>query len=234
LESKYKIRKASDGVKGLAAALKFVPDLIISDVMMPNMDGIEFCKMIKEDEVTSHVPVILLTAKGSMEHRIEGLEVGADSYIPKPFDIRHLEVRIQKLLIQRETLRVKFTSGEVQLDSQKVGINKLEKDFLEKMEQIIEENLTNSEFGVEDLGEALGFSRMQLYRKLKSIRGLSANEFIREYRIKKAAVYLKETDMKIFEVLYEVGISNHSYFTKCFKQYFNKSPRDYIDEYRGK
>ena len=218
----------------MEAALKIVPDLIISDVMMPNMDGIEFCEKIKSNEITSHIPLILLTAKGSMEHRIEGLQVGADSYIPKPFDIRHLEVRIQKLLLQRETLKRKFTSGEIKLDSQKVGINKTEKDFLEKMEAVIEENLSNSEFGVEDLGNDMGYSRMQLYRKLKTIRGLSANEFIREYRIKKSAVYLRETDMKIYEILYEVGISNHSYFTKCFKQYFNMSPRKYIEEHRGK
>lgn len=234
LEDTYEVSKATDGIEGLEIALKVVPDLIISDVMMPNMDGIEFCQKIKENEITSHIPVILLTAKGSTEHRIEGLQVGADSYIPKPFDIRHLEVRIHKLLIQREALKKKFTEGEVKLDSQKVGINQLEKNFLEKLEAIIEENLTNSDFGVEDLGDGLGYSRMQLYRKLKTIRGLSANEFIREYRIKKAAVYLRETDMKIYEILYDVGISNHSYFTKCFKQYFNMSPRKYIEEHRGK
>ena len=234
LESRYKIYKAADGVKGLKKALKVIPDLIISDVMMPNMDGIEFCKHIKSDELTDHIPLILLTAKGTTEHLIEGLEVGADSYISKPFDMRHLEVRIKKLMDQRTALKEKFTKGSVKLDSQKVGINNTEKLFLEKVEKILEENLTNSEFKVDDLGNQLGYSRMQLYRKLKSIRGLSANEFIREYRIKKAAVYLRETDMKIFEVLYEIGISNHSYFTKCFKQYFNKSPKEYIEEYRGK
>jgi len=234
LEPNYKIHKAKDGVKGLKSALKVVPDLIISDVMMPNMDGIEFCDAIKKHEITSHIPVILLTAKGSMDHRIEGLEVGADAYIPKPFDIRHLEVRIQTLLDQREKLKNKFSSGEIKLDSQKIGINKMEKDFLERLEAVVEENLSNSDFGVEDLGDAMGYSKMQLYRKLKSMRGLSANEFIREYRIKKAAVYLRETDMKIFEILYEVGISNHSYFTKCFKQYFEQSPREYIEMYRGK
>jgi len=200
--------------------------------MMPNMDGIEFCERVKNHEITDHIPVILLTAKGSTDHRIEGLEVGADSYIPKPFDMRHLEVRIQKLMLQRNTLKQKFTKGGIKLDSEKVGINRSEKIFLEKIEKIMEENLTNSDFGVEDLGDALGYSRMQLYRKLKSVRGISANEFMREYRIKKAAVYLRETDMRIFEILYEIGISNHSYFTKCFKQYFNKSPREYIDEYR--
>ena len=234
LEDRYLIYKASDGVKGLKKALKVIPDLIISDVMMPNMDGIEFCKHIKSDEITDHIPVILLTARGSTDHVIQGLEVGADSYISKPFDMRHLEVRIQKLMAQRNALKEKFTKGSVKLDSQKVGINKTEKLFLEKVEKILEENITNSEFKVEDLGNELGYSRMQLYRKLKSIRGLSANEFIREYRIKKAAVYLRETDMKIFEILYEIGISNHSYFTKCFKQYFNKSPREFIEEYRGK
>ena len=199
------------------------------------MDGIEFCDAIKKHEITSHIPVILLTAKGSMDHRIEGLEVGADALYSKTFwTFRHLEVRIQTLLDQREKLKNKFSSGEIKLDSQKIGINKMEKDFLERLEAVVEENLSNSDFGVEDLGDAMGYSKMQLYRKLKSMRGLSANEFIREYRIKKAAVYLRETDMKIFEILYEVGISNHSYFTKCFKQYFEQSPREYIEMYRGK
>ena len=233
LKDTYKIYKATDGVKGLKSALKHVPDIIISDVMMPNMDGIEFCDKLKSNEISSHIPIVLLTARASVEHRIEGLKVGADAYIPKPFDIRHLEVRIQTLLDQREKLKIKFSSGDIKLDSQKIGINKLEKDFLEKMETVVEENLSNSDFGVEDLGEAMGYSKMQLYRKLKSIRGLSANEFIREYRVKKAAVYLRETDMKIFEILYEIGISNHSYFTKCFKQHFEMSPREYIEKYRG-
>lgn len=233
LKETYKIYKATDGVKGLKSALKHVPDVIVSDVMMPNMDGIEFCDKLKSNEISSHIPVVLLTARASVEHRIEGLKVGADAYIPKPFDIRHLEVRIQTLLDQREKLKTKFSSGDIKLDSQKIGINKLEKDFLEKMEAVVEENLSNSDFGVEDLGDAMGYSKMQLYRKLKSIRGLSANEFIREYRVKKAAVYLRETDMKIFEILYEIGISNHSYFTKCFKQHFKMSPREYIEKYRG-
>ena len=230
----FDVITAVDGLEGWEKATSQLPDIIISDVMMPNMDGIEFCKHIKSDELTDHIPLILLTAKGTTEHLIEGLEVGADSYISKPFDMRHLEVRIKKLMDQRNALKEKFTKGSVKLDSQKVGINNTEKLFLEKVEKILEENLTNSEFKVDDLGNELGYSRMQLYRKLKSIRGLSANEFIREYRIKKAAVYLRETDMKIFEVLYEIGISNHSYFTKCFKQYFNKSPKEFIEEYRGK
>lgn len=233
LESQYNIRTALDGEQGLEIAFESVPDLIVSDVMMPIMDGIEFCEKAKDNELTSHIPIILLTAKGSTDHRIEGLEVGADAYISKPFDMRLLKVRIEKLLGQREVLKKKFTAGGIKLDSEKYGINDQEKIFLKKLEDVIEENLTNSEFGVEDLSSALGYSRMQLYRKLKSIRGLSANEFIREYRIKKAAVLLRETDMRVFEVLYEVGISNHSYFTKCFKQHFNQSPREYINTYRS-
>ena len=234
LEGSYKILQAYDGIQGLKIALKNIPNIIISDVMMPNMDGIQFCNEIKQNEITNHIPFILLSARASIDHKIEGLKVGADVYIPKPFDMRLLKIKTQKLLEEREFLIEKFASKGITLDSQKIGINHTEKAFLEKAEKVIEDNLTNSEFGVEDLGRALSFSRMQLYRKFKSVRGLSANEFIREYRIKKAALLLRETDLNVSEILYTIGFTNRSYFSKCFKKTFDMSPKEYSNKYREK
>ena len=234
LEGSYKILQAYDGVQGLKIALENIPNIIISDVMMPNMDGIQFCNEIKQNEITNHIPIILLSARASIDHKIEGLKVGADVYIPKPFDMRLLKIKTQKLLEEREFLIEKFASKRITLDSQKIGINHTEKAFLEKAEKVIENNLTNSEFVVEDLGRALSFSRMQLYRKFKSVRGLSANEFIREYRIKKAALLLRETDLNVSEILYTIGFTNRSYFSKCFKKTFDMSPKEYSNKYREK
>jgi signal transduction histidine kinase/DNA-binding response OmpR family regulator len=234
LEGSYKILQAYDGVQGLKIALENIPNIIISDVMMPNMDGIQFCNEIKQNEITNHIPFILLSARASIDHKIEGLKVGADVYIPKPFDMRLLKIKTQKLLEEREFLIEKFASKRIILDSQKIGINHTEKAFLEKAEKVIEDNLTNSEFGVEDLGRALSFSRMQLYRKFKSVRGLSANEFIRAYRIKKAALLLRETDLNVSEILYTIGFTNRSYFAKCFKKSFDMSPKEYSTKHREK
>jgi DNA-binding response OmpR family regulator len=226
-ENQYRIIQAFNGKQGLEKALDNIPNIIISDVMMPEMDGIEFCNKIKNNDITNHVPIIMLTAKGSVESKLKGLEVGADSYIPKPFDMRILEMKVKKLLEDRDILREKFRLKGITQDSKKIGINNTHKTFLEKAEKIIEENLMNNEFGVEDLALALSFSRMQLYRKFKSILGSSANEFIRNYRIKKAAHLLIETDLNVSEILYDVGFTNRSYFSKCFKQSFDMSPKEY-------
>ena len=231
-EGQYRIIQALNGRQGLKKALDNVPNIIISDVMMPEMDGIEFCERIKNNEITNHVPIIMLTAKGSVESKLKGLEVGADSYIPKPFDMRILEMKVKKLLEDRDILREKFRLKGITQDSKKIGINNTQKTFLEKAEKVIEENLMNNEFGVEDLALALSFSRMQLYRKFKSILGSSANEFIRNYRIKRAAHLLIETDLNVSEILYDVGFTNRSYFSKCFKQSFDMSPKEYAKKHR--
>ncbi|MEM6631372.1 MAG: ATP-binding protein [Bacteroidota bacterium] len=231
-EKRYRILEAGNGQMGLEIAFSQVPDLVISDVMMPVMDGIEVCQRLKSHEVTNHIPVILLTARSANEHRIQGFETGADAYIAKPFDPRHLEIRVENLLKQRDALKRKFQKGHINFDSQKFGLKEGQKRFIEKAEQIIEANLTNSEFTVADLGRELGFSRMQLYRKLKAHTGMSANEFIRAYKIKKAAIFLKESHLNITEILYEVGFTNRSYFSKCFKQVFGMSPREYINEHK--
>ena len=155
------------------------------------------------------------------------VNIGADAYIPKPFHSSLLLARINNLLGIREILRKKYKDQNSPLNSQNSGINEYDKIFLEKAEDIIEQNLMNAEFGVNDLGNEIAYSRMQLYRKLKSITGLSANEYIRNYRLKKAALLLKTTNLNISEILYEVGFSNRSYFTKCFKLEFGKTPKEY-------
>lgn len=232
-EKDYRILQAANGQTGLNVALSEVPDLIISDVMMPGMDGITVCQQLKSHTVTNHIPIVLLTARSSIEHRIQGLQTGADAYIPKPFHTEHLRVRVHQLLEQREKLRAKYETGQIKLDSQKFGIEEAEKRFLKRAEELIEHNITNPEFTATQFHQDLGFSRMQLYRKLKSLTGLSANEFIRTYKVKKAAVYLKDSNLNITEILYEVGFTNRSYFSKCFKQMYGMSPREYIKEHKA-
>lgn len=227
LSDTYQIIEAVDGLEGKKLALENIPDLIISDLMMPKMNGKELCTDLKNNEITNHIPIILLTAKSSMENRIAGIKTGADAYLSKPFNAAFLEAKIENLLETREFLRNKYKDEEADLNSEIAGISSFDKQFIEKAEGIIEVNLMNAEFGVIDLGAELAYSRMQLYRKLKSITGLSANEFIRSYRLKKAASLLKETQMNITEILYEVGFTNRSYFTKCFKLKYEKTPKEY-------
>ncbi len=228
LISDYNIFQAYDGIDGFEIAKREVPDIIISDIMMPKMDGIELCNIIKNNYITNHIPFIILTVKASIDHRMEGLEVGADAYIPKPFLIEHLEARLKNLLKQRKLLKQKFSKANINFDSKLEGIMKSDKDFLEKAEKIIDSNLTNSQFGVSEFSNEMSLSKMQLYRKLKSIRGCNTNEFIREYRLKKAAQLFNETSFNITEVLYQVGYTNRSYFTKCYKEMFGMTPREHM------
>ncbi len=230
LDEFYNVIQALNGETGIELALKEVPDIIISDIMMPKKDGIELCDTLKKNPVTNHIPIVLLTARASIEHRIEGLEVGADSYIAKPFHIKHLTITLEKLLKQRQLLKEKFSLSASKSSIEKSGANKFEVAFINQVENIITENIQNSQFGVTELGEALNFSRMQLYRKLKSISDMSANEFIRNYRVRHAAKLMEETEMNVSQIAYEVGFNNLSYFTKCFKQTYGSSPSKYLKE----
>ncbi|WP_346880950.1 two-component regulator propeller domain-containing protein [uncultured Algibacter sp.] len=232
LENDFTIIQAYNGEDGLKTALKHVPDIILSDVMMPKKDGIHLCDDIKRNHLTNHIPLVLLTARASIEHRIEGLEVGADAYIPKPFHIKHVLATLKNLLEQRRLLKEKFSISEIKNEEPNSTVSKFEQDFLNTIEEVISKNLQNPQFGVEELGKALNFSRMQLYRKLKSISNMSANELIRDYRIKKAAEFITETDLNISQVAFDVGFHNLSYFTKCFKKVYGKSPSIYLKENR--
>lgn len=225
LEKEFTILEASNGKEGLRMARKHVPDLIICDVMMPLMDGIECCSRIKQEMQTSHIPVILLTACSLDEQRIKGFETGADSYISKPFNSKVLEARIHNLIRNRKQLKQFFGDNQ---SLSKETISTIDKDFVEKFRALINENLSNSEINVEELGQAMGMSRVQLYRKVKSLTNYSPNELLRISRLKKAASLLAASDMSISEISYEVGFTSPSYFTKCYREYFGLSPTDYL------
>lgn len=229
LEPVYTVLEAENGKQALKIASERMPDLIVSDIMMPEMDGITLCKELKNQFTTSHIPVIMLTAKENVESKIEGYQSGADDYIPKPFNPKLLAVRIQNLLENRNKLQESYKR---KLAMEPSDTEEKSKDdlFLEKAVKIIEENLSNSEFSVDDFGDALFLSRMQLYRKLKSLTSLSANEFIRTVRLRKAAQLLKTGNYTISEVSYEVGFTDPKYFSKCFHKLYNMTPSSFMGE----
>lgn len=240
LEERYQVFDANNGSVALALALEKQPDLIISDVMMPVMDGIELCKQLKDNEKTSHIPIILLTAKSTIENRIEGLESGADSYIPKPFHPDHLDVRIRKLIEQRSKMQVKNTNDFVKYthttapqfkievkEKELVSSNEL---FLKKAVSIVERNLANSEFNVDRFSELIGMNYFQLHRKLKALTNMTTNDFIQHVRLKVAANLLLKNKYTITEICYEVGFSSPSYFTKCFREVYGLTPSQYIEK----
>lgn len=230
LQDDFYVFEASDGREGLEVALKEVPDLVICDVMMPVMNGLEFTEQLKTQTITSHIPVIVLTAKNLDEHRAQGYEYGADSYITKPFHGKVLLSRIENLLKQRKMLKSHFEnifSQTSQTAEQEVAMNQLEdrdKQFLNQLHAIIQKNLSDSEFGVEDIGKEIGLSRVQLYRKVKAMTGSSVVDLLRKARLAKAKRLLESRSMSVSEVAYEVGFSAPSYFTKCFKEEYGILP----------
>lgn len=226
LTGEYHITEAINGTEGHAIALKTVPDLIISDVMMPGMSGISLCEKIKGDEKTSHIPVILLTALASQTSKLEGIETGADDYIVKPFNREELTARVKNLIEQRRLLRKKY-SRQLSLEPKALAITSKDERFLEKVTQVLERHLDNSAFKVEDFAKELGMSRTQLFRKMRALTDQSAQDFIRDFRLKRAAYLLKNKAGNISEVAYQVGFNNLSYFTKRFKELFGKTPSDY-------
>lgn len=231
LQDQYTIIEAKDGAEGIRKAVKYVPDVIISDIMMPEVDGIELCRQVKQQLSTSHIPVILLTACSLDEQRITGFESGADDYISKPFNFSILEVRIRKLIENRKRLKEIFGES-LFLTGTKLPGDDLDKGFIEKLKSIIEENISDSELNVEDLGKNIGLSRVQLYRKVKSLTNYSPNELLKIIRLKKAYGLLSTSEMTISEVAYEVGFTSPSYFTKCFREFYSESPTDYLKRVR--
>jgi signal transduction histidine kinase/DNA-binding response OmpR family regulator len=222
----YHIIEAVDGAEGLQKASEKMPDLIISDVMMPKMDGIELCRQVKTDELTSHIPVILLTAKATGESKVEGLETGADDYITKPFDARELQVRAKNLIEQRRKLRERFRR-EMTLQPREVTVNSMDEQFLQRALDIVEKHLSDSEFGVETFSKQIGMSRQHLNRKLQALTTHSANDFIRIVRLKRAAQLLEKKSATVTEIAYEVGFNNPAYFAECFRKEFGRSPSQY-------
>ena len=223
LKGRYDVMAASDGREGLAVARREVPELVVCDVMMPVMDGLEFCKALKADPVTSHIPVILLTAKSLDEQRAEGYDSGADSYITKPFDGNVLLSRIGNLLAERRQLKSIFAENSG-ADGGDAKLGDQDRTFVSKLKAVVRDNLGDSSFGVESIGAAIGLSRVQLYRKTKALTGLSPVELLRKARLAKGRRLLETTDMTVAEVSYQVGFTSPSYFTKCFKDEFGISP----------
>ena len=203
-------------------------DLVISDILMPDMDGLTLCKKIKENIQTSHIPVILLTAKGEIENRIQGLEVGADSYIPKPFHPEHLFIRVEKLIEKMEMTRRKFRNfSELEYNQLSPGIGERDDQFFNKISQCIQLHLAEPEFNADVIAEEVNMSKASLYKKVKTITGLTPHGLIKQFRLKKAAELLRNSDKSVSEVIYETGFNSRSYFYKSFNETYHCHPKDY-------
>lgn len=224
LSEKYNVSEAADGKVGLELARKIVPDIVLSDIMMPVMDGLAFCQQLKTDKAISHIPVILLTARSLDEQRAEGYEHGADAYLSKPFSLRLLLSRIDNLIESRKKLNQTWSKG---VEDDEIGniSNEIDKSFLKQLRKIIQENLANSDLSVEQIGDEIGLSRVQLYRKVKAFTGYSPVEIVRKARLTRARHLLQTTERTVSEVAYAVGFSTPSYFSKCYKDEFGENPK---------
>jgi len=226
LARKYRIAEAEDGQEGLAAAHKLLPNIIISDVIMPKMDGVELCRQLKSDLATNHIPIILLTAKTAVESKIEGLETGADDYIEKPFHFRFLDARIKNILKSREKLRERYRRDLI-LEPTKISVESADEKFLMKIRNIITERLSDPDLTIKHLASEAGLSRTNLFLKLKALTGLTPQEFIKTIRLEQAAQLLHKTDLTVNEIAYQVGFKYPKYFSTCFQHQYRQTPSDY-------
>ncbi len=225
-QSKYAIKHASDGVVGLKKATEILPDLIITDLMMPFMDGIEMCRRLKTDERTSHIPVIMLTAKVTVEDKIAGLQTGADDYVSKPFHLAELKARVDNLIEQRRRLRERF-SREVNIQLSDITVTDIDEKFLIRAVALVEKHLHDEHFDLQNFREEMNMSSSTLFRKLQALTNQSPTEFIRTLRLKRAASLLSQNFGNVTQVSLEVGFNNLSYFNKSFKKLFGVSPTEY-------
>ncbi len=223
LRDSFYVVEAVDGQEGIDKALEQLPDLIISDVMMPHKNGYEVCEILKKEARTSHIPIILLTAKAAQEEKLRGLETGADDYLVKPFDTRELEVRVRNLIELRRQLRQRFSDAP-RIEPQAAGTNAVDKAFLEKIVNTIHNHLTDSQLSVESLAEAVGMSRVHLNRKLKALTDYSANKFIQAYRLEQALLLLQQGAGNVSEIAFQTGFGSTAYFVKCFREKYGKTP----------
>lgn len=217
LDDDYIIYEAQNGKIGLEIANKILPNIILTDVLMPELDGIEFCKKLKTQQETSHIPVIMLTAKLSQESEIKGLKTGADDYIRKPFDIELLDVKLKNIIRQRDQLRNRFKK-DITFKPKDVTVTTLDEKFLQQAIEIVEKHMMNTDFSVEMLVKEMGLSRSTLYLKFKEITGLSSSAFIRNIRLKRAIQLFEKSDYSVKEIMYMTGFNTASYFSKCFKK----------------
>ncbi|HKZ41475.1 MAG TPA: response regulator, partial [Candidatus Hodarchaeales archaeon] len=225
LGDNYRVLEAVNGVDGVEKAIEAIPDLVISDVMMPKMDGNRLCRILKQDEKTSHIPIILLTARAGSESKIEGLETGADDYLIKPFDAKELSVRIRNLIESRKKMREMFSRSAVFPQSLPVG-SSIDQQFINKAIATVHKHLSDESYETDQFSKEMFLSRAQLHRKLKALSDLSATEFIRRTRLHYAKELLEKNAGTIAEVADKVGFSNHSYFAKCFKEQFGHLPSE--------
>ncbi|MCB0582530.1 MAG: response regulator [Phaeodactylibacter sp.] len=226
---RYQIREAPDGNAGLDMALEEVPDLIIADIMMPGRDGLALTRILKTDLRTSHVPIVLLTAKSAMEQKIEGIQTGADAYVTKPFNLDFLSEVIKNLLHGRQVLKDRFSSV-IQPGQFPAGMGSLDEQFLRKFTQYVETHYEDQGLTVEGLSEAFGLSRVQLYRKVKALLNESVNDYIQQVRLKKASQLLLEGELTVAEIAYKVGYSSPGYFSTAFKGKYACSPSEYREK----
>lgn len=227
LKEQYVIYEAGTGVEALAFLHKNIPDLIISDVMMPDMNGLELCRTVKQTPAMSQIPFVILSARGSEDHKTEGYELGADAYIPKPFQINYLHVRIRKLLDDRARMESLIKDQHINNQFMDTDIADTDKQFLEELLKVIEGNLNEPELSAATLEDALSISKMQLYRRLKSLAGMTPNEFIKRIRLKHAADMLIASQYTVSEIFYRTGFNNKSYFFREFKKIYHFAPNEY-------
>jgi DNA-binding response OmpR family regulator len=230
LKTDYNIIEAANGEQAWQLIPDILPDLIVSDIMMPGIDGVELCRTIKTDKRTSHIPVILLTARTADQHKFEGLENGADDYITKPFNFELLELRIRNLLELREKMKARFQKN-FEIQPSEISITSLDEKFLTKVKTITEENMQEPDFSVEKLSSEVGISRAHLYNKLLALTGKTPIEYIRIMRIRRAAQLLEKSQLTVMEVAYKVGFNDPRYFTKHFKSEYQLTPTQYIKKH---
>ncbi|MEO5600560.1 MAG: ATP-binding protein [Cyclobacteriaceae bacterium] len=233
LAGQYQIIEAENGKQGVNKAEEIVPDLIISDIMMPEMDGYKLCEIIKTNELTSHIPVILLTAKADRESKLSGLEIGADDYLSKPFDSEELKLIVRNRIEERRKMRERFTR-EVTLEPKHISITSLDEKFLTKVLAIIETHMDNENFSIDELSREAAYSNMHFYRKIKALAGQTPSQFLRTIRLKRAAELLSKNSDNVTQIAYSVGFSSLSYFNKCFKEQFGVTPGQFAESNKAK
>ncbi len=226
--SQYQVAESENGLLGWETAVETLPDLIICDIMMPVMDGIELCRRLKQDERTSHIPVIILTARSSHIHQVSGLETGADAYITKPFSPELLLLNVRNLLMSRQVMRQKFLK-HIHLPPKDLTINAVDEAFMQKLLGYIDQHLADEDFGVSELASMIGMSKPVLYKKIRQLTNLSVNDFVKSIRLKKAMELFKQNRFTIYEVAYQVGFNDPKYFSREFKKQFGKGPREFMN-----
>ncbi|TLX78148.1 response regulator [Labilibacter sediminis] len=229
----YKVKQAENGKEGLEMAKKVLPDLVISDVMMPEMDGLDFCRKLKTDVEISHIPVVLLTAKTQLEQQIEGIKIGADAYITKPFDPQYLSSVIANLIAGRQKLREKWDRKFIELTPSELAMTNADEIFLDKVIAIVEENISNPDFKLEDIYESIGMGRTLFLQKVKALTNQTCGDFVRSLRLKRAAFLLENHEVRISDLCYDVGFNDPKYFGKVFKKYYGSSPSEYARLNKG-